>query len=269
MAVLLCLAQEKGQTGIVQILKNASRKTSDIGEDKNVKLLIVAAMLGQTARVEALLAMGVDVNAIYKEGRTALIGAASSGHTMTVQVLLAAGADVNAKDAKGVTALGAASAEGYASTVEALLAAGADVNAKAKNGGTALTLAKRKGSAEVVQILKNAGATDTVELGVRKKETAVEVKLGLDVQDLTLVLADKFKIKDQKGVLVNKVEPGSVAQERGLREGDLIKEVNRQAVASAEEFKNAVTQVKKGESVLLRVVRENRAFYAVLSPEEK
>ncbi|TSA04211.1 MAG: Do family serine endopeptidase [Nitrospiraceae bacterium] len=121
--------------------------------------------------------------------------------------------------------------------------------------------------------------TVTVDLGERKEDAVVasipapplqpEVKLGLSVQDLTPELADKFKIKDQKGVLVNKVDPGSVAQEQGLREGDLIKEVNRQAVASSEEFKSAVAQAKKGESVLLRVVRENRAFYSVLSPKEK
>ena len=121
--------------------------------------------------------------------------------------------------------------------------------------------------------------TVIVDLGERKEDAVVaaipspppqpEIKLGLSVQDLTQELADKFKIKDQKGVLVNKVDPGSVAQEQGLREGDLIKEVNRQAVASAEEFKSAVAQAKKGESVLLRVIRENRAFYSVLSPKEK
>src|SRR2546422_2587792 len=119
-----------------------------------------------------------------------------------------------------------------------------------------------------------------VDLGERKEETVVasvpaspppqpEVKLGLNVQDLTPELADKFKIKDQKGVLVSKVDAGSVAQEQGLREGDLIKEVNRQIVTTAEEFKTAVAQTKKGDSVLLRVVRENRAFYSVLSPKEK
>jgi serine protease Do len=132
---------------------------------------------------------------------------------------------------------------------------------------------------ELDVIRNNERRTVTVDLGERKEEAVVaaipspppqpEVRLGLNVQDLTPELADKFKIKDQKGVLVSKVEPGSVAQEQGLREGDLIKEVNRQAVTSAEEFKSAVTQTKKGESVLLRLVRENRAFYSVLNPREK
>jgi serine protease Do len=70
-------------------------------------------------------------------------------------------------------------------------------------------------------------------------------------------------------VLISKVESGSAAQEQGLREGDLIKEVNRQSVSSAEEFKTALSQIKKGDSVLLRVMRENRAFYSVLVPKEK
>jgi serine protease Do len=45
--------------------------------------------------------------------------------------------------------------------------------------------------------------------------------------------------------------------------------VNRQSVSSAEEFKTALSQIKKGDSVLLRVMRENRAFYSVLVPKEK
>src|SRR6266540_3825826 len=133
-----------------------------------------------------------------------------------------------------------------------------------------------------LEIIRNGERrTPAVALGERKEDAVVialpptpappqpEVRLGLSVQDLTSEMADKFKIKDQKGVLISKVDPGSVAQEQGLREGDLIKEVNRQLVTTAEEFKTAVAQAKKGESVLLRVVRENRAFYSVLSPREK
>jgi serine protease Do len=119
-----------------------------------------------------------------------------------------------------------------------------------------------------------------VDLGERKEDAVVaaippthqplpEVKLGLNVQDLTPELAEKFKIKEKKGALVSKVEQGSAAQEQGLREGDLIKEVNRQPVSSADEFKAALGQLQKGDSVLLRLVRENRAFYSVLAPKEK
>ena len=96
-----------------------------------------------------------------------------------------------------------------------------------------------------------------------------EVKLGMDVQDLTPELAEKFKVKDGKGVLVTKVDRGSVAMVEGLREGDLIKEVNRSEVTSTGEFSAAVAKVRRGETLLLRVLRENRAFYVVLKTADK
>lgn len=113
---------------------------------------------------------------------------------------------------------------------------------------------------------------------IERKDSAVltsipparaEVKLGIDVQDLTPELAEKFKLKETKGVLVSKVERGSVAMVEGLREGDLIKEVNRSEVASSNEFSTAISKAKRGETVLLRVLRENRAFYVVLKPADK
>ena len=96
-----------------------------------------------------------------------------------------------------------------------------------------------------------------------------EVKLGLDVQDLTAALADRFKLSETKGVLIAKVEPGSLAQAEGLREGDLIKEVNRVEIATVTEFSTAVSKVRRGETILLRVLRESRAFYVVLKPSDR
>ena len=125
-----------------------------------------------------------------------------------------------------------------------------------------------------VQIIRD-GKTKTVqvELGERKEEAVVasipkapELMLGINVQDLTADLAERFKIKDDKGVLVTKVEAGTAAESEGLREGDLIREVNREKVDNVQQFKTAVTKLKKEESVLLRVVREGRAFYIVLKP---
>lgn len=95
-------------------------------------------------------------------------------------------------------------------------------------------------------------------------QSRTEAKLGLDVQDLTAALADKFKLRETRGVLITKVETGSLAQSEGLREGDLIKEVNRVDVGSVGEFTSAISKVRRGDTVLLRVLRESRAFYVVL-----
>jgi serine protease Do len=95
-----------------------------------------------------------------------------------------------------------------------------------------------------------------------------EVRLGLDVQDLTAGLAEKFNLREAKGVLITKVENGSLAQAEGLREGDLIKEVNRVDVFSAGDFNAALARIRHGDTVLLRVLRESRAFYVVLKSAE-
>jgi serine protease Do len=98
-------------------------------------------------------------------------------------------------------------------------------------------------------------------------QARTEAKLGLDVQDLTAALSEKFKLRESRGVLITKVEPGSLAHSEGLREGDLIKEVNRVEVGSLADFTTAVSKVRRNDTVLLRVLRETRAFYVVLKPE--
>jgi serine protease Do len=94
------------------------------------------------------------------------------------------------------------------------------------------------------------------------------VRLGLDVQDLTAALAERFKLRELKGALITKVEPNSLAQAEGLREGDLIKEVNRMEVSSVGEFTSALARSRHGDTLLLRVLRESRAFYVVLKSSD-
>jgi serine protease Do len=92
----------------------------------------------------------------------------------------------------------------------------------------------------------------------------LESKLGLEVQESTASLVEQFKLRQSTGVVITKVDPNSLAQAEGLREGDLIIEVNRTEVSSLVEFTSSISQSRRGDAVLLRVLRENRAFYVVL-----
>jgi Ankyrin repeats (3 copies) len=67
-----------------------------------------AASRGQTARVAALLAKGLPVDAADSRGRTALMLAAQQGRAEAVRLLLGKGANPRARDKSGFTAWGLA-----------------------------------------------------------------------------------------------------------------------------------------------------------------
>ncbi|ALC14946.1 periplasmic trypsin-like serine protease lipoprotein DegQ [Desulfuromonas soudanensis] len=60
-------------------------------------------------------------------------------------------------------------------------------------------------------------------------------RLGLGLQPLTPELAERLGYQGEKGVLVAAVEAGSAAAEAGIERGDLIQEIDRQAVSTPEE----------------------------------
>ncbi len=129
------------------------------------------------------------------------------------------------------------------------------------------------GETAMVEVIRD-GILSTIEvaMGEREEKPIVaslplhksDVTLGIDVQAVTAALAEKFELQDATGVLVSRVERGSLAHSEGLKEGDLIKEVNRQEVRSVSQFSEALERVTPGETILLRVVRKDRAFFVVL-----
>jgi serine protease Do len=99
-------------------------------------------------------------------------------------------------------------------------------------------------------------------------------KFGFSVQPLTPELKEKLDIPKwvKYGLVVTEVKPGSPADDAGLREGDIIVSAgitpkDLKPVKSVDDLLKVVE--KAGSSgVLLKVVRGEGVFYAVLNPEE-
>ncbi len=92
-----------------------------------------------------------------------------------------------------------------------------------------------------------------------------EAVWGLTVSSLSSEAARRFQLeKVQKGVVVIEVDPDSPAAASNLTPGDVIEEVNRQAVNSVEEFQKAVTATKEKETLLLLVRRGNASTFFAL-----
>jgi len=70
-----------------------------------------------------------------------------------------------------------------------------------------------------------------------------------------------------KGVAVENVRPASPAEDAGLQPGDVIVEVNRKPVQSAENFVNQVHSAPADKDLLLLVWSQGNETYRVVHPE--
>ena len=112
--------------------------------------------------------------------------------------------------------------------------------------------------------------TVTVQVGtmpgeVEEESKVVASELGLSVQSLTPELAEQFDWpRDEKGVLITGVEPGSAAEDGGLRRGDLIKEMDHKPVQTVDEYRRQLKKAKQGESILFLVKRGDQTFFVTV-----
>jgi serine protease Do len=89
-------------------------------------------------------------------------------------------------------------------------------------------------------------------------------KLGLGLQTLSPQMAERLELpKTLRGALIAQVRPGSPAEEAGLQDGDVITEVDRKPVTSADEATKALGQARTGGH-LLRIQRKDMALYVVV-----
>ncbi|MBI5397152.1 MAG: Do family serine endopeptidase [Verrucomicrobia bacterium] len=119
----------------------------------------------------------------------------------------------------------------------------------------------RKGKTMTLTVTVGDAATSTASAAT-EEATSEKKSLGLSVSNLTDDLAKKLGHKDEKGVVVTDVDANSAAYEKGIREGDLILEVNNQPVVNVGEFDKAVA-AKKGGALLLVKSKDGSRFVVI------
>ncbi len=122
-------------------------------------------------------------------------------------------------------------------------------------GGKSLTLTATSAEHPGDKVAANAGGSDG--------NGGPGGKLGIELQTLTPELAQRLRVEGIKGAVVAGVEEGSPAQEAGLREGDVIVEVDRAPVSNADDAVRALKAARPGGH-LLRVRRGDGALFVPL-----
>jgi serine protease Do len=156
------------------------------------------------------------------------------------------------------------------------------LNGQKMEDGSALQVAVSQiapGTTIELGILRN-GSSQTLSVKVGEYHKDAEVasdgaapgaqkgKLGLAVAELTPDVRQQLHVPSNvNGVAVESVRPASPAEDAGLAPGDVIVEVDRKPVTSAEQFVNEAHAVAAGKDLLLTVWSQGNASYRVVHTE--
>ncbi|MGR3310869.1 MAG: PDZ domain-containing protein, partial [Candidatus Brocadiales bacterium] len=130
----------------------------------------------------------------------------------------------------------------------------------------------RVGEVSAVKVLRNGnerelsitiGEQPAELFGLKQPQPTVK-NLGVTVQELTPELAENLGYGDEKGVVVSSVVPGSSGALADLREGDLIREVNREKIYNVGDFRKAVAKSGTDKDVLMLVRRGEYTRYVII-----
>jgi serine protease Do len=126
----------------------------------------------------------------------------------------------------------------------------------------------RSGKSETLPItLEAMGSRDSA----RETSSAENGKprWGIGLADLTPDVLQQIGVgNDVHGAVIERVVPGSSADNAGLQRGDVIVEVNRKPVQSASDVQKALSSIPKGEDALVLVYSNGGNTFRVLHPTQ-
>ena len=140
---------------------------------------------------------------------------------------------------------------------------------------------KHPGSAIKLQVLRDGKSLSIPvtleEMGSRDHESSEAAtndhgkpRWGLGLADMTPELRQQIQApSDVHGAIIERVQPGSAADNAGLQRGDVIVEVNRKPVENVADVQKALSSVPKGQDALVLVWSNGGSTFRVMhAPED-
>ncbi len=79
--------------------------------------------------------------------------------------------------------------------------------------------------------------------------------IGAYLQDVDPNLAKAFKLNSNEGVVITKVDPGTPAAKAGLKEGDVVTQLNGNQVSDVQDLRNKIASLTPGTTVKMHTMR--------------
>jgi serine protease Do len=83
--------------------------------------------------------------------------------------------------------------------------------------------------------------------------------LGIETREVTSDTVKEFKLPAERGVVVGRVAPNSPAAKAGLKENDVITELDGQRIEGSTQFRRMIREIPAGRTVQLTIWRDGRS----------
>jgi serine protease Do len=120
----------------------------------------------------------------------------------------------------------------------------------------------RSGKRQKIEV--TIGKLDFENIGPQSSNSPLAAngnRIGIDIVDLEDV--DKRRLEVSKGVLISQVYSGP-AREAGIQRGDVLTDIDGEAISSAEQLERLVAALPGDISIHIRIVRNKRPTYLAL-----
>jgi serine protease Do len=142
--------------------------------------------------------------------------------------------------------------------------------ARVQPGNTVPVKVLRDGSTKTLDVtMKQLPGTEKLASNDKQSKDDTGTLNGVTIADLDSNARQQFDVPSNvKGVVITEIDPNSAAAEAGLKAGDVIQEINRKSVPTAEEAVR-LTEKATDKTSLLRVWRNGGSRYVVVDESEK
>lgn len=135
---------------------------------------------------------------------------------------------------------------------------GALVNTRGQLVGINTAIASQTGTYAGYSFAIPVSIVQKVVTDIRKFGVVQRAVLGIEIRDIDSQIAKDKNLKSMAGAYVSKVNEQSAAKSAGLKEGDIINNVNNVPVNTVTELQEQIGRYRPGDKITVSVLRNNK-----------